>query len=199
VKREFHAGRTGKHFTSIFKAIVLLLFVRAISLGHCRRFDRLIHRSIDRLANRTTAISVPVRFFTPCRFRFSRLDRAFFLGYFRSTVSLCFFLCSFLVSASLVLFFFLLPFFLSASYFIVVFLSKFCLSKKPATRHSQFQNIKALVSLLKEPLSSQSFSSVCSVCSYLYRRKFILEELLWLDCFSLVKWKDKRLYLCLKA
>lgn len=48
VKREFHAGRTGKHFTPILKAIVLLLFVRAISLGHCRRADRSIRRSIGR-------------------------------------------------------------------------------------------------------------------------------------------------------
>lgn len=64
---------------------------------------RSIDPSIDPLVNRTTAISVPVRFFTSCRFRFSRLDRAFFLGCFRSTVSLCFFPCSFLVSASLAL------------------------------------------------------------------------------------------------
>lgn len=48
VKREFHAGRTGEHFTPILKATVLLLFVWEISSGHRCSFDHTIDRSIVR-------------------------------------------------------------------------------------------------------------------------------------------------------
>lgn len=191
VKREFHAGRTDEHFTPILKATVLLLFVWEIS-GHRCSFDHTIDRSIVRpqLMSRSDfslravfvsiALSSSVVFDQPYLCALSPLIPGFRFSLFSLFPLFSSHVC--LLPANS------LPFFIE-----ILFEKK--------SRYSQFVNIKVFISLLKKPLSIQSFRNRACPCSYstkqrkLYNASFNLFTIYAiLVCTKLTDWEKISVY-----